>query len=136
MKVCFKCGKEGEFYKRPDNGKEVSYCKKCCSSYNKTRHSKNLIEERERSRVKHYVQKYGITWEDKVRMYEEQKGICACCFEPLPSVRDTKTCVDHNHETKAVRALVHRDCNWVIGWMEKHPKLSKFAIEYLKKFSV
>jgi hypothetical protein len=71
MKICIKCGKEGEFFIRSDNGKEYSRCKKCTTLYNKNYHAKNLLQERERSRLKHYKQKYGITWEDKIRMYEE-----------------------------------------------------------------
>ncbi len=137
--ICFKCKVdkiENDFYIRSDNGRRSSYCKKCTTDYNKSFHLSNTPKERERSRLKHYKQKYGITWDDKVRMYEEQKGLCACCFKKLPPVRNVGVHVDHNHSTGQVRALIHRDCNWAIGWIEKHPELPKFVFDYLAKFSI
>ena len=136
--ICFKCKadkSEDDFYTRSDNNRRSSYCKKCTTVYNKSFHLNNTPQERERSRLKHYRLKYGITWEDKVRMYEEQKGLCACCFKPLLPVRDVSVCVDHNHSTGKVRALVHRHCNWAIGWIEKDPELPSLITNYLIKFS-
>lgn len=121
---------------RKNKADNTAYMKKYRQSKSfKKWYAANADKERERSRVKHYKQKYGISWEDKVCMYEEQKGLCACCFKPMPPVRDTRVCVDHDHCTKKVRALVHRDCNWMIGWIENYPELVDLAREYLKKFS-
>ena len=37
---------------------------------------------------------YGITWSDKVQMYQEQKGLCGLCGQPLdPEI--SKAHVDH-----------------------------------------
>lgn len=47
---------------------------------------------------------------------------------------DVEVCVDHDHEAKKVRALVHRDCNWLIGWIENHPELVQPALNYVDRF--
>jgi hypothetical protein len=78
--------------------------------------------------------KYGITIDDKIRMYAEQKGLCGLCGEPLP-VEISKCCADHNHATLVVRALLHRHCNIALGYIEKNPSLAIQILEYLQRFS-
>lgn len=78
--------------------------------------------------------KYGITIEDKIRMYEEQQGLCGLCGKPLPA-EINKCCVDHNHSTDAVRALLHRACNVALGYLEKYPELAWQIPAYLRFFS-
>lgn len=137
--ICFKCKEDKsieDFHKRSDNGKTDSYCKDCRNSYNVTYYSENILQERERSRLKHYKQKYNIVWEDKIQMYEDQNGICACCSEKMPPVEDVTVHVEHNHKTKEVRSLVHRRCNWVISYAENFPEIVNLAIKYVKRFNM
>jgi len=85
-----------------------------------------------RSRFLHNL--YGITLDDKRRIYEEQKGLCALCGEPLPN-DFRKAAVDHNHETKKVRALLHKfPCNNGLGWFE-NVKFRTQAETYLRLHS-
>jgi len=54
--------------------------------------------------------KYGISLDDYDAMYLDQNAQCAICgqdFANLPS----RPCVDHDHETGIVRALLCRFCN-------------------------
>jgi hypothetical protein len=64
-------------------------------------------------------QRYGITLDDKERMYQEQKGLCGFCDQPL-SENITESHVDHSHKTGKVRKLVHPRCNALLGWAERN----------------
>lgn len=78
--------------------------------------------------------KYGITLADKEHMYRAQKGRCAICRRPLPSLN--KAHVDHDHRTLKVRGLVDSVCNVRLAHFERilaDPKWSDAAITYLKK---
>lgn len=68
---------------------------------------------------------YGVTWEFVVDMYAKQRGACALCGRSLPPLVGHATsrnvCLDHNHETKDVRGLIHRRCNRLLGYVENLP---------------
>jgi hypothetical protein len=74
---------------------------------------------------------YGITWDDKVKMYQEQKGLCGLCGLPLDS-EISRAHVDHNHETGEVRKLLHKHCNTVVAFFESGRDRLNTLIEYLK----
>ena len=76
--------------------------------------SRAKAREAARKNRSHLKKRYGITSTNWDAMLVEQAGRCDCCNEPL----HTKICVDHNHETNVVRALVCQDCNVAIGWVE------------------
>ena len=90
----------------------------------------NRPDVKEHRRNKELLRVYGITWDDKVRMYQEQKGLCGFCGEPLPA-EISKAHVDHNHTTGEVRKLLHKQCNSVIAVFEKAPKLLGVVKTYL-----
>jgi hypothetical protein len=48
----------------------------------------------------HLMRKYGITPEDKIRMWNEQNGLCGVCGETMLSVFDRNCQVEHDHKTK------------------------------------
>lgn len=74
-----------------------------------------------------FLRYYGITAEERDKMYEEQGGPCACCCE-----REA-TCVDHSHETRVVRSLLCHRCNIAVGFIEKDEVL-KNILSYLARF--
>lgn len=76
--------------------------------------------------------RYGITLEDKEKIYLSQNGICALCEKPLPE--DFKVaCIDHNHQTDKIRGLVHRICNFIIASEENDPGMYEKVVKYLKE---
>ena len=79
----------------------------------------------------HLMRKYGITVEDKQRMWDEQKGICAVCGTALIAVFDRDCCVDHDHKTNKVRGLIHWYCNIIVGVAEAKPLLLEQIYKYL-----
>ncbi len=84
----------------------------------------------------HLVSRYGITWKRKVQMYEDQEGLCKLCHNPLPPVEHIDCHVEHDHVTNQVRGLVHRQCNHLIGWVEKYLSMVPRVLEYLKENSI
>jgi hypothetical protein len=88
-----------------------------------------------RDKPAHLMKKYGITVAHKEMMFEEQKGLCAVCKEPLIAVHDRDTCVDHCHTSKKVRGLVHWYCNILVGVFEKKPVLYTRVQDYVSQHS-
>lgn len=58
------------------------------------------------------LRKYGITIEDKRRIYKKQNNQCVGCGSKKSIY---KICVDHNHKNGEVRGLLCRTCNAAIG---------------------
>lgn len=94
-------------------------------AFRRSKHGRRLAANNE------LIRHYGITIEDKERMWREQEGLCGVCFKPLPEVSKCHT--DHNHETNKVRSLVHRHCNLFIGYVEKFPELLLKIKIYLRR---
>lgn len=118
MKKCRTCGVEKpltEFHIRSDTGKYQNGCKTC---YHNAQIQRN----------------YGISLADYDRMYEEQDGACAICRLPQNSKRNTRFCVDHDHDTGCVRGLLCDSCNRGIGLLKDDPRLLDRAAQYLRAF--
>jgi hypothetical protein len=59
------------------------------------------------------MRRYGLTIARYEEMLEGQRGVCAIC-DGLPSGKNKSLCVDHDHETGAVRGLLCHRCNALI----------------------
>jgi len=83
---------------------------------------------------------YPLTKEEKLGMYEYQRGLCAFCNKPLDPLfkfRDADVVADHDHENGLVRGLVHNLCNSLIGShnLETCELLHKYlSIDYLDRW--
>lgn len=115
--TCKKCGKEKEpkeFHNHigMKSGKDGS-CASCRAKENK-----------EAS----FQKRYGITVNDYLKLYSEQKGCCAIC-NILLEILD----VDHCHQSKIVRGLLCNNCNRGIGFFKDNPIFLRKAAEYLEK---
>lgn len=65
-------------------------------------------------------------------MLSSQNGRCAICQSEDPKHKGSFFCVDHDHETGAVRALLCSPCNTRIGLLE-HDSLPKL-LDYMERF--
>lgn len=133
-KTCTKCGEERpveQFLKRESGRAGVRpECKGCQAEYQKgyRRVIRGAIQRRY-SLKKHY----GITVEQYNEMFSAQSGKCAICDThatdlPSPGI----LCVDHDHDTGVVRALLCGLCNKGIGIFKEDQFLLERAISYLK----
>ncbi len=123
---CHKTKPKQEFYRRSLKSR-FNWCKEChkalTSRYYHARYSKN--------RAIDLKEKYGISVEDYTAMITAQGGGCAICGK---IVFESKLCVDHNHETGKVRALLCKQCNLILGLAKDQPEILISATTYLKKY--
>lgn len=87
-------------------------------------------------RNKHLKEKYGVTLLQYNQMMEIQCGVCAICGTPPRADRGRGLCleVDHSHTTNAIRALLCRRCNTLVGYLEMDGQLLQQATEYIERF--
>lgn len=76
----------------------------------------------------HRLKQYGITPGDFERMLAEQGGACAICKDI-----NRKWCVDHDHSSGEVRAILCHGCNTAIGNLGDSSELATAAVNYLLK---
>ena len=76
------------------------------------------------------VSKYGITLQDKIELFQKQKGQCAICPFLFESVYAAH--VDHSHRTGEVRGLLCLSCNHMIGKSKDDIVILQKAIDYLR----
>jgi hypothetical protein len=77
---------------------------------------------------------YGLTVEERDRLFEAQGRCCAICRKVDPGSRGW--CVDHDHQTKKVRGILCMQCNTLLGQngdnIENISKTYERQITYLK----
>lgn len=79
------------------------------------------------------LKKYGLSLDNFNQMHNTQKGKCVICLKP-PSGKNKKLCVDHNHETGKVRALLCHRCNMLVGCLENEKELVYKIMDYVKRY--
>ncbi len=94
--------------------------------------SKNWAKNN-RDKIKNYELKnrFGITLEQYNQMFEDQQGCCAICGKHQSELK-LSLCVDHNHDTGKVRALLCGKCNTGLGLLNEDIKILEQSIKYLK----
>lgn len=158
-KKCRKCGIQmliSDF--PPDSraqGGTAANCRKCKEVAHKKWRDRNIEHVRETSRTearkRSYNQRnpeahrlavkkarikrdYGITYDDLVRMVDEQGNKCAICgtqFSERGWGAAAKQ-IDHDHETGKVRGILCLKCNRGLGLFEENERRMVAAIAYLK----
>lgn len=135
MKQCTKCGKQkplSEFYKdaiRIDGLRGP--CKTC--DIEKSRAYREEFPEKSKKQVRSSKLKikYGIDLKQFDAMKIAQNNKCAICNTEFTDPK--YTCVDHNHTTGAVRAILCGHCNTMLGLAKESTATLKSAILYLDK---
>ena len=79
----------------------------------------------------HTRNKYGITLKQKCDMLASQNNKCALCGNIFSS--NTLICIDHDHATGKLRALLCSACNTGLGCFKDSNILFHKAINYLKR---
>ena len=159
QKTCTVCGFEkpiSNFNKdRTHIDSLKSLCRDCCKSRNKTKRAASfespearkeyLEKKRKYNRTIGYYDNYfrkrfGISYDDVKSMYDSQLGRCAnrTCGKELAFYHDNehgrahsnRACVDHDHNTGKVRALLCMPCNTILGTLETKEHLISGLMEY------
>ena len=83
--------------------------------------------------------KYGLTVQQYQAMFRTQNGECAICHRKIRNGKGVpakdQACVDHNHVTDKVRALLCKKCNSGLGMFKDRIELLKRAMAYLEYHS-
>lgn len=158
MKTCSTCKVEKpleEFGKDKYNNDGYTYnCKVCRRADNKAWRDNNKEKVKEinarghekrkayyqsgvgieSSRRAHLKRRFNMTLEEYNVMSEAQEHKCYICGKPEMNNKNKVLCVDHNHETGAIRGLLCGLCNTGLGnFLDKKERLIK-AIKYLENY--
>jgi len=98
----------------------------------------NIKENKLRRYQTSLLKFYNLTWENYVKILEQQEYLCAICGKQLVvpgqgeyNGNDTAV-VDHNHETGVVRGILCRKCNKALGGFGDDISIIKKAFNYLE----
>lgn len=113
------------------------YCKQCRmkAKDEKKDQTRELIDI-DKTKARRLQSLYGITWEEYKGLFKQQNGLCAICGRPEINSRKRLLCVDHDHITGKVRALLCGTCNTGLGAFEENPEYLLKAAQYLQQHSV
>ncbi|UTO64187.1 endonuclease domain-containing protein [Streptomyces rapamycinicus] len=121
---CRECGKDlhrSAFYSHPRTGQVKQPYKECCKARRRRRYSQDEVISKAREAN---WERYGVTPTEYERIRKEQANLCAICGQEETSTPKYGTrhilAIDHDHKTRRVRALLCRNCNTVLGFIEKN----------------
>lgn len=133
------------------SGKRFPQCKTCQNNRTRENRAKLLAEKPEvvRERDRRYNQnrpegyqaeanlksRYGLTVADRDAMVANQGGKCAICKRKESESRGGRLCVDHCHDTGAIRAMICNECNVGLGRFSDNPLLLRAAANYIEYWS-
>jgi hypothetical protein len=90
---------------------------------------------RDRARLRHILNKYGMTGEQWNDLYDRQGGVCAICGKP-DGHRKRRLVVDHCHTTGRVRGLLCISCNAALGFLGDTLESVKMVLDYLSRGNI
>lgn len=124
--ICPECSKRAsrEFYRNQPK-KPLTESQRQAKYKNRKKIRPSGLSNQKVYAMKH---RYGISEEQFVEMYTYQNGSCAICEKPITP---KQSLVDHCHDTKFIRGLLCRKCNFAIGLLSDNKKYIENAIQYL-----
>lgn len=91
----------------------------------------NPERARQIKRKYHVKNRFGLTWEQYEALLAVRGDTCWICESSDPKRGRTTMCVDHDHQTGAVRGLLCYDCNDGLGRFKDQIDLLSKAAAYL-----
>jgi hypothetical protein len=115
------------------NPSGVQFCRTCRRLHRLNNSYKYLPNKRKR-----YIEvRYGISYDDYMKLSERQMNLCAICGEPETMIgnngKTKRLAVDHCHTSGKVRGLLCGACNRGLGYFKDNPELLENAIRYVKR---
>jgi len=116
----------------------TSWCRDCWREYDAGRREKLGPRGRKDRKLKYM---YGISYTEYSAMLKAQNGVCDICkgketITNNKSGKLQKLCVDHDHVTGKVRALLCTACNKGLGLLLDDPVRVLAAYEYIVKHTM
>lgn len=141
MKTCSKCKESkplADFWIDRRRDKPKSTCKSCGVESAREWRARNpevgrvrYQREKTTTRERHLIRKYGVSLSDYDAMLQKQGGRCAICRAKEADQFNGVFHVDHDHATGAVRGLLCRGCNHMLGVVGDDPAVLVRAVRYL-----
>ena len=113
--------------KSSEDGK-VNTCKACKKE--RDRVNRASPESKDKRRWDNLMQRYGITKEEYLSMFQEQEGCCKICSASQLDLKRPLV-VDHCHSSMKVRGLLCDNCNNGLGKFKDNLQFLNNAMEYL-----
>ena len=132
MKQCTKCREVkplSEFHRDRKKKDGLTPSCKICNCSRARGHHKTAPPSSEQRRKEKLKTRYKTSPEFIDSLYKEQEGCCRLCGEPLEGSYH----IDHNHNTAAIRGLLHPMCNKGLGMFRDKPELLRKAAMYLEE---
>ncbi len=82
---------------------------------------------RNKNRDRWLKRRYGISQAQFQMMTEAQRNRCAAC-----GCSDSELCIDHDHSTGFVRALLCKKCNSALGYVDESPERCEALAQYIR----
>lgn len=89
---------------------------------------------REMERAGHVRRKYKLSPEECRRLIAKQTGRCAICAHLFNEAN--YWCVDHDHQTNRIRALLCHKCNSALGLFLENEDVLLNAVAYLRRHKI
>lgn len=103
--------------------------------YYRNNRAKILAAAKKRARRNWLKKKYGMTESDYEHMLSGQAGQCFICGPNIKNPHWMKhLCIDHDHTTGKVRALICDRCNKLLGMARENSMILKSAARYIERF--
>ncbi len=115
-------------------------CKACERAYMQTPAGKEIARRKQRKWEKanpeklaavHRRRTYQLLPDQYEARLKAQNNACAICGQTFSG----RICVDHDHQTGAVRGLLCQGCNHALGSLKDSIEVLQKAIAYLQKFT-
>ena len=112
------------------NGKHP-WCRECKQKY--ARKYNKLPAEQKKTRKRYLATRYNISLKKYEELHRNQNGMCFLCSKvEKPASRNTRLCVDHNHNTGKIRGLLCDNCNRALGMFGDDYRVLQRAANYLE----
>lgn len=110
-----------------------AYCKSCDTKKSKQWRDDNPEQAKQQDHAGHLRRSFGLTFAEYEMMVANHGGKCAICGTDRPGGRWNVLQVDHCHATNAIRGLLCRPCNSMLGYIRDNPETLRRAADYLEK---
>ncbi len=112
---------------------KIEYSTHPATVYSRTWRAKNPEKTKEinrRAKWRRLLRRFGITEEAYADILASQDGVCAVCHG-VPLGKKRYLCIDHDHETGAMRGLLCDNCNRGLGLLKDDRETLGRALAYL-----
>ena len=134
MKKCNICNTTKPFsqFSRSNGARGDGYqytCKPCNTAEKRRWRNANVNKHRNSK----YLKKFGLTIDEVQAILLRQNNKCGICNKNIEM--GSKTHLDHDHKTNAVRGFLCQKCNHGLGLFNDSCDILKSAVKYLKKYN-